>query len=304
MSDRRLEKLFNNPLSSFGLNEALLIYRGILPIIESIGWDRYDKVVTEFQIPTFATKSGNRSSTAADIVCCNDSGVYFVVEAKFWAKPLKSEDFEQIKKYCRALNPPVGILTNGEEWYIYKSQSYDACDRKLETADFQKFFDELQLILSPEKLSSSAFPYEDALEMGMSNRNRARISRDASDRVSGTTVAVAPFSDNFRDRLDEILDKYSPDLFVAMGESSYMLKIRVADHMIATILEFQPDNLRLAFRGHELMTKLGFSKSELEKYEADTRKLNTDFASTDNQQTFLDNFEILVKEAIARIANV
>ncbi len=308
MTSEDLQKAFTNPMDTFGFSEALLLYRGILPVLESLGWKRFKRIITEFQIPTFAIGTENQASVAVDVVCCDYSGVYFVLEAKRWAKPWEQKDFEQIKKYCNALRPPVGILSNGVEWLVYVGSDYDTPQVTLSGLDVSKLVQLLEEYISPNLMKASPFPYNDALRMGMSNnRNRTQVTKPLypRERSIGLTPQMMNEMDGnieeFNAKLDSIVDEFSPDILVSHGGSSLMFKIQVADSKSAAIFEYQPEKPRLAFRGHELTTKLGFTDDELEAYENSTRALNSDFTSTHHQDQFLEELRLLIIKGLKRV---
>jgi Uma2 family endonuclease len=101
-------------LSGSNLTEAEVQHKIITPILERIGWDKYDN--TRFSLE----RSSENSQRRADYILSNSNGSpVLLVETKSSEKSL-SRSTQQLTEYLNEYESPYGLLTNGREYQLFK----------------------------------------------------------------------------------------------------------------------------------------------------------------------------------------
>ena len=115
MSDqllRTIERVQSEIRQGENLNERQTINYLISPILNSLGWNVYDRtrVIHEFPV-------GNGQ---VDMAFKHDDKTVVFLEAKRVGVDLGVQELKQLGGYCFDLGVPTAILSNGVEWSVYR----------------------------------------------------------------------------------------------------------------------------------------------------------------------------------------
>ena len=124
---RRVQDEISKHFADFRNNEAQTILSLVNPILDALGWQTSNprQVRREFAL--------GRRRTRVDMALLQRQKPVVFLEAKALNTRLTVNQIEQIGQYCFQKGVPNAILTNGEEWHIYRPQltSLPFAERKL-----------------------------------------------------------------------------------------------------------------------------------------------------------------------------
>lgn len=236
-----LEDCFRAPRYALGENEANCVSKIVFLTLWELGWNPVSQILLSFQVPKERVNKPAQASNAADVVVVDGSNVFLVGEVKDWAEPLGPEEITQVRTYQKALGAPRSFLSNGHRWLIFDNS--DEPRHSFEFRGAEDMLSSLTDFLGEGRLASSPFPYDNALEFGLSIKSGAsRTSRKAlpsCDPEDYSKPAVRAMIKELR----RIKSSKPSAVGHGYGESSLMLKDLTQEPRLKaqkTIFEYRP----------------------------------------------------------------
>ncbi len=106
---KKLSNIINEHSLTLGSKEANVVAKIILPILDYVGVNIDRDLLLECD-----TDWG-----VLDFIGRRDQLLWFMIEAKSWARPLDSQVRAQFKRYREKTRAPLSVLTNGSIWEFW-----------------------------------------------------------------------------------------------------------------------------------------------------------------------------------------
>lgn len=271
-----LANCFNHPPNTLGRSEDSVLIKVVFMLLWDLGWDPVNQIMLGFEVPKERMGTDQKAAVVPDIVVADRTGIYLVGEVKHWYTNLSNTHLEQVRRYQQALGGPRAFLTNGHHWVIFES-GRELFNRALQNGD--EMHQTLSDLIGLNAISKAVpFPYDNALEIGLSTFNPSRASRSLG--IHGVEASSGPpfwdaekYADpmvrRFLQALDGLVKAEGGLLTKYTGETCIALKDRQSGKKL---IEYWPKDNRV-YGTRDDYRQMGISSGVSDLYHKTIEKL-------------------------------